>query len=97
MKPLFKLLFISVISIILASGCEKTIEKAEEEEEIENFSSCKIIKHTCSGTVLQLLNSNDSIGEPWRNFMVYYGEPVITYPDCVLAGNLQIFLNLSRS
>lgn len=92
MKSIAKLLLVCFVFTSLTYNCEKITVEDGRIADKENYFPGKIIKHTCGGTVLQLINSNDTIGEPWRNFMVYYGEPVISYPDCVLAGNLQAFL-----
>ncbi|MFA5817754.1 MAG: hypothetical protein WC854_00560 [Bacteroidales bacterium] len=85
MKKIKTILFLCGIIAITAFTCEKMSEK-------DNYSSGKIIKHTCGGTVLQFINTDDIIGETWRNFMVQYGEPVKSYPNCVLVGNLHTFI-----
>lgn len=88
MKKIKTILFLCGIIAITAFTCEKISEKSEK----ENYFSGKIIVFTCGGTVLQFINTDDIIGETWRNFMVQYGEPVKSYPNCVLVGNLHTFI-----
>jgi len=91
MKSIVKLLLVCSIFVSLAFSCEKITEKAEKKAEKENYFSGKIIKFTCGGTVLQFINTAEIFGETWNNWMVPSGAPVLTYPNCVLAGNLHTF------
>ncbi len=87
MNAIFKLLLVFGIFICMAFSCEKISEKSEK----ENYSSGQIIKITCGGIVLQFIHADEIIGETWDNWMVSDGSPIISYPNCVLAGNLHTF------
>jgi len=59
MNAIIKLLLVCGIFICTAFSCEKMPEKSDK----ENYNSGKIILFTCGGTVIQLINTNQMIGE----------------------------------
>jgi hypothetical protein len=77
MKTIIMLLLI--FGIYAAFGCDYKSEIIKE-----NNSYGKILEITCGGTVIQFLES-ELIGENWVD---NFSRPVLTYSNCVLAGNL---------
>jgi len=84
MNAIIRLLIVYSI-FNMAFSCEKITEKSSE-----IYSTGKIIKITCGGTVLQFIDTDEIIGETWNNWMVPQGSPIISYSNCVLVGHIPI-------
>lgn len=70
------LLLLPLCVVLLGAGCEKN-------DESEYFTG-QIIEITCGGTVVKFL-TDEIIGEEWVD---HFSSPVLSYTNCVLAGNL---------
>jgi len=71
MKTILKILFICGIIVLTAFSCEKNSDESDKDD----YLSGRIIKITCGGTVVQFIDTSQTIG-------------IVNYSNCVLVGTL---------
>jgi len=81
MKAILKIIALCGIIVLTAFSCEKNSDESDKDD----YMSGRIIKITCGGTVVQFIDTSQTIGETWNNYFV---TPIVNYSNCVLVGNL---------